>query len=316
MAEAYYNILGAQDNLKFTEAEKSAIGQQLEQTKRRFDVGLIAITDVKESQAQYDIAVAQEISARNQLANYYAALRSIIGEKPKAIKPLINDIPLLPPEPADIDQWVETALKNNLALRAAQFTFEAAQKQVSIDRAGHYPSLDLSIQHTDSTVDGDDQAFSSYSRDSTDTSISLQLTVPIYSGGFTNAKVKQSIASKEQARALRDKAHRQTEQQSRDNYRGVTTAIAEVKAYKQALISTQTAYEATQAGFDVGTRTAVEVLAALREQYRSERDYARARYQYILNLLTIKTGSRHPDQRRCGQGQSVAKTLNSYRVFS
>lgn len=288
VAEAYYNILGAQDNLKFTEAEKSAIGQQLEQTKRRFDVGLIAITDVKESQAQYDIAVAQEISARNQLANYYAALRSIIGEKPEAIKPLISDIPLLPPEPADIDQWVDTALKNNLAQRAAQFTFEAAQKQVNIDRAGHYPSLDLSIQYNDSSIDGDDQAFSSSSRDNTDTSISLQLTVPIYSGGFTNAKVKQSIASKEQARALRDKALRQTEQQCRDNYRGVTTAIAEVKAYKQALISTQTAYEATQAGFDVGTRTAVEVLAALREQYRSERDYARARYQYILNLLRLK----------------------------
>ncbi len=288
VAEAYYNILGAQDNLKFTEAEKTAIGQQLEQTKRRFDVGLIAITDVKESQAQYDIAVAQEISARNQLANYFAALRSIINEKPETINPLIKDIPLLPPKPALIDQWVVTALKNNLALRAAKFNYEAAQKQVSIDRAGHYPSLDLSVEHTDSSLDGDDQAITSYSRDTTGTSISLQLTVPIYSGGYTNAKVNQSIASKEQARALHEKALRQTEQQCRDSYRGVTTAIAEVKAFKQALISTQTAYEATQAGFEVGTRTAVEVLAALREQYRSERDYARARYQYILNLLRLK----------------------------
>ena len=288
VAEAYYNILGAQDNLKFTEAEKTAIGQQLEQTKRRFDVGLIAITDVKESQAQYDIAVAQEISARNQLANYFAALRSIINEKPETINPLIEDIPLLPPKPALIDQWVVTALKNNLALRAAKFNYEAAQKQVSIDRAGHYPSLDLSVEHTDSSLDGDDQAITSYSRDTTGTSISLQLTVPIYSGGYTNAKVNQSIASKEQARALHEKALRQTEQQCRDSYRGVTTAIAEVKAFKQALISTQTAYEATQAGFEVGTRTAVEVLAALREQYRSERDYARARYQYILNLLRLK----------------------------
>lgn len=286
VAEAYYNILGAQDNLKFTEAEKSAIGQQLEQTKRRFDVGLIAITDVKESQAQYDIAVAQEISARNQLANNFAALRSIIGEKPETVDPLINDIPLLPPQPANIEQWVDTALKNNLALKAAKFNFQAAQKQVSINRAGHYPSLDLTVEHTDSSLDGDEVIVNS--RDSTDTSISLQLKVPIYSGGLTHANVKQAIASKEQARALRDKALRQTEQQCRDSYRGVTTAIAEVKAFKQALISTQTAYEATQAGFEVGTRTAVEVLAALREQYRSERDYARARYQYILNLLRLK----------------------------
>lgn len=287
VAEAYYNILGAQDNLKFTEAEKTAIGQQLEQTKRRFDVGLIAITDVKESQAQYDIAVAQEISASNQLANYFAALRSIINEKPETINPLIEDIPLLPPKPALIDQWVVTALKNNLALRAAKFAFEAAQKQVSIDRAGHYPSLDLRVEHTDSSLDGGDD-LAVISRDSTDTSISLQLTVPIYSGGYTNSKVNQSIATREQTRALHEKALRQTEQQCRDSYRGVTTAIAEVKAYKQALISTQTAYEATQAGFEVGTRTAVEVLAALREQYRSERDYARARYQYILNLLRLK----------------------------
>lgn len=288
VAEAYYNILGAQDNLKFTEAEKTAIGQQLEQTKRRFDVGLIAITDVKESQAQYDISVAQEISARNLLANYFAALRSIIGEKPRSINPLIEEIALQPPDPADIGQWVDTALKNNLALKTAQFSFEAAQKQVSINRAGHYPSLDLTVQHTDDSLDGDGVSFTSESRDSTDTSISLQLRVPIYSGGYTNASVKQAIALKEQARALRDKAYRQTEQQCRDSYRGVTTAIAEVKAYKQALISTQTAYEATQAGFEVGTRTAVEVLAALREQYRAERDYARARYQYILNLLRLK----------------------------
>jgi outer membrane protein len=288
VAETYYNILGAQDNLKFTEAEKNAIGQQLKQTKHRFDVGLIDTTDVKESQAKYDIAVAQEISARNLLANTFAAMRSIIGEKIKVISPLTKNIPLLPPEPADIEQWVGTALKNNLALRAAKFTLDAMQKQVSIDRAGHYPSLDLNIQHINSSIEGDGRAFTSQSRDNTGASIRLQLTVPIYSGGFTNAKVKQSIAAKEQARALHDKVRRQTEQQCRDSYRGVTTAIAEVKAFKQALVSTQTAYEATQAGFKVGTRTAVEVLAALREQYRSERDYARARYQYILNLLRLK----------------------------
>lgn len=283
VAEAYFNTLGAEDNLKFAQAEKEAIGQQLEQTQKRFEVGLIAITDVKESQAQYDISVAQAISAENLLATSLEALRSIINIMPEDIAPVTEDLPLNSPEPADIDQWVDTAINNNLALKSAQYNFEAAQKQVSIDRSGHYPSLDLSAQYSDTSTESDTS-----SRDTEDTSLTLQLNIPIYSGGFTSAKTRQSIALKEQARTLRDKARRTAVQLSRDSYLGVTTSIAEVRAFKQALISTQTAYEATQAGFEVGTRTAVEVLAALREQYRAERDYARARYTYILNMLRLK----------------------------
>ncbi len=283
VAEAYFNTLGAEDNLKFALAEKEAIGQQLEQTQKRFEVGLIAITDVKESQAQYDISVAQAISAENLLATSLEVLRSIINIMPENIAPVTEDLPLSSPEPADIDKWVDTAINNNLSLKSAQYNFEAAQKQVSIDRSGHYPSLNLSAQYNDTSTDSDTS-----SRDSEDTSLTLQLNVPIYSGGLTNAKTRQAIALKEQARALRDKAQRTAVQLSRESYLGVTTSIAEVNAFKQALISTQTAYEATQAGFEVGTRTAVEVLAALREQYRAERDYARARYTYIINMLRLK----------------------------
>lgn len=283
VAEAYFNALGAEDNLKFARAEKEAIGQQLEQTQKRFEVGLIAITDVKESQAQYDISVAQAISAENLLATSLEVLRSIINLMPENIAPVVNDLPLQTPDPADINQWVDTAISNNLALKSAQYNFEAAQKQVSIDRSGHYPSLDLSAEYSDTSNDSDISG-----RDTEDTSLTLQLNIPIYSGGSTSANTRQSIALKEQARALRDKAHRTAVQLSRESYLGVTTSIAEVNAFKQALISTQTAYEATQAGFEVGTRTAVEVLAALREQYRAERDYARARYTYILNMLRLK----------------------------
>lgn len=283
VAEAYFNALGAEDNLKFALAEKEAIGQQLEQTQKRFEVGLIAITDVKESQAQYDISVAQAISAENLLATSLEALRSIINLMPEDIAPVTDNLPLQSPEPADIDQWVETAINNNLALKSAQYNFEAAQQQVSIDRSGHYPSLDLSAQYSDTSNNSDISG-----RDTEDTSLTLQLNIPIYSGGSTSANTRQSIALKEQARALRDKARRTAVQLSRESYLGVTTSIAEVNAFKQALISTQTAYEATQAGFEVGTRTAVEVLAALREQYRAERDYARARYTYIVNMLRLK----------------------------
>ena len=284
VAQAYYDVLAARDNLAFAQAEKNAIGEQLEQTKRRFDVGLIAITDVKESQAQYDLSVAQEIQAENQLATSTETLRSIIGEMPETVTPLAEEIPLLIPEPVDISRWVETAKQNNLNLKTAQYAFDVASKQVSINRAGHYPSLGLTLSHDDTTTDVDNNP----SVDNEDTTITLNLSVPIYSGGLTSARTREAVAQKERARALREKAMRNTVQLSRESYLGVTTTIAQVKAFKQALISTQTAYEATQAGFEVGTRTAVEVLSVLREQYRAERDYAQARYNYILNLLRLK----------------------------
>ena len=284
VAEAYFNVLGAQDNLKFARAEKKAIGQQLEQTQKRFDVGLIAITDVKESQARYDVSVADEIEAENLLETSRESLRSIIGMMPEDINVLAENMPLLKPNPANISEWTETAKQNNPQLQAAKYTFQAAQKQVTIDQSEHYPSLGLVAQHNYTSPDGGSSVIS----DTTDTSITLQLNIPIYSGGLTSAKKRQSIANKEKARALHNKALRQATKNTRDSYLGVNTSIAQVKAFKQALISTQTAHEATQAGFEVGTRTSIDVLSSLREQYRAERDYARARYTYILNLLKLK----------------------------
>ena len=284
VANAYYNVLGAGDNLAFAKAEKEAIGEQLEQTQRRFDVGLIAITDVKESQAQYDVANAQEIEAENLLSTTRETLRSIIGVMPDSLNMLSESFPLLVPEPANIDQWVETAKQNNLSLKVAKYDFDVARKEVSINRSGHYPSLNLTLTHDDISTDFD----SPPTIDGEDTVLTLNLSVPIYSGGLTSARTKTAISQQERARALKEKALRDTVKLGRDSYLGVTTSIAQVKAFKQALISTQTAYEATQAGLEVGTRTAVEVLSVLRNQYLAERDYARSRYEYILNILRLK----------------------------
>lgn len=284
VAEAYYGVLAADDNLAFARAEKKAIGQQLKQTKSRFEVGLIAITDVKESQAQYDLSIASEIQANNLLLSNRETLRSIIGELPASLNVLAKKIPLIIPEPASIDQWVETAKKNNIALKSAKYSFDIANKQISIERSGHYPSLNLSLKHGDvnqNLVNNTDV-------DSVDTTISLNLSIPLYSGGLTSARTREAVLQKERSRALREKALRDTIKLSRDGYLGVTTAISQVNAFKQALISTQSAYEATQAGFEVGTRTSVEVLSVLREQYRAERDYAKARYDYLLNILKLK----------------------------
>ncbi len=284
LATAYFNVLGAEDSLKFAEAEKQAIEKQLEQSKKRFEVGLIAITDVKETQARFDTSVAQAIDAQNILSSTLEALGVILGSYNISISPMNDAIDLTPPEPADIKQWTKKALQNNLALKAAQFNFQAASNQVQANQAEHYPFLELNALHQNSS--SDDGTFGGF--DSTDTSLTLQLTVPIYTGGATNSRVKQSIFLKEQARAIKERARRQTEQQTRDAYLGVTSTIAQVKALKQALLSNQAAHQATQAGFEVGTRTAIDVLSTLREVYRAERDYARARYNYVINTLRLK----------------------------
>ena len=283
-AQAYYNVLAAQDNLKFATAEKESIGKQLEQNQQRLNVGLIAITDVKESQAQYDLSVAQWITAENALANARESLRSLIGMAVDDLLPLANDMVLATPQPENIDEWVKTALQNNLSLKASQLSLEVAQKQVGIQRAGHYPSVSLIARRNDATTDG----LVSGDNEIRDDSVIVNLNVPIYSGGLTSSKTREAVALKEQARVLRDQSIRETEQLSRTSYLGVTASIARVAAFKQALVSTQAAYEATQAGYEVGTRTAIDMLLVLREQYRAERDYAQARYDYILNFLRLK----------------------------
>ena len=277
-------MLAAGDNLAFARAEKKAIGEQLEQTKSRFEVGLIAITDVKESQAQYDLSVASEIQADNLLSTSQETLRSIMGKMSNPLRGLSRNIPLLIPEPANINQWVSKSKKNNLTLKSARYAFEIANKHISLGRSGHYPTLNLNLTHDNISRDVDNNL----DTDSEDTTITLNLSIPIYSGGLTSAKTQEAILLLERSRALREKALRNTVKLSRESYLGVTTSIAQVKAFKQALISTQSAHEATQAGFEVGTRTAVDVLSVLREQYRAERDYARARYDYILNILRLK----------------------------
>jgi len=284
ISQAYFDVLAAQDNIKFTQSEKKAIEQQLKQAQQRFNAGLNAITDVKEAQAHFDIAVANEISAQNQLAISLETLQTQTGEIKTSLKSLSHDIPLLNPEPNNMGEWVLTASKNNPALKAAQYALQTTQKEIDISRAGHYPSLGLSAQRSFSSPNNS----SFVVRDSIDTSITLNLNVPIYSGGNTSAKKRQAIANKNKQQALLNKVSRQTTQQCRNSFLGMHSSIARVRALQRALESTQVAYQATQTGFDAGIRTSVEVLTALREQYRAERDYAQARYDYIMQLLGLK----------------------------
>ena len=289
VAEAYFGVLAAEDNLRFATAEKEAIARQLEQSQKRFEVGLIAITDVKESQASYDAAVAAEINARNQVDIAREALSVITKRYIDRLAPLSDELPLVTPQPDNIQAWVEQALAQNLDFLAAQFAAKAAGYEVKKARAGHYPYLDLVASYSYSDLNyNDNGTLFSGDREKTDTNLGVQLTFPLYTGGAVSAKTSKAAASYSQALENLEFVRRQTVQAARSSYLNVKAGISQVQAFRRALESTRTAAEATQAGFEVGTRTAVDVLLSLRSTFQADRDYAKARYNYILDYLRLK----------------------------
>lgn len=284
VATAYFDVLAAQDNLAFALAEKKAIGQQLEQSQQRFDVGLVAVTDVQETQARYDSAVAQEIDAERRLASAHEAIREITAQPHGGLIPLQADIPLITPEPQDIQQWADTALQQNLLISAAQSGAEIAFEEIERQRAGHYPSVDIVGSRTFAESGGGRFGGSETLGDT----LSLQLNVPLYQGGLINSRTREAHARHSQALATLEQQQRSVLRQTRDTYLSVAANISRVQALKQAVTSNHTALESTRAGLEVGTRTEVDVLDAQRELFRTERDHARARYDYILQTLRLK----------------------------
>ncbi len=287
VSQRYFEVLGAIDNLDFANAEKKAIEEQLNQTKQRFEVGLTAITDVHEAQARYDQSVAQTIAAENLLAISRENLREITGQLPQNIARLSAKTPLVRPDPENIEQWMEIANKQSLSLIAAEKAMQIAREQINLNRAGHYPTLDLVASQTYSSSDGG--AFIGFTgRDQEETRIGLQLNLPIYQGGLVNSRTSQAAYQYNQAKELYERQRRRTENQTRSAYLNVLANISQVQAYEQALKSSRTALEATEAGYEVGTRTAVDVLNSRREVFRAERDYAKSRYTYILETLSLR----------------------------
>lgn len=295
-SEAYFNVLAAQDGSQLAQSELESIGKQLEQTKQRFNVGLIAITDVHEAQARYDQAQANMISAQNTLDNSNESLRQITGSYYDKISRLKTTLPLTSPEPARADDWVKVAQENNLSLQAQRLAVEVAREEVKRQRAGHYPTLDLSARYSDTDSDGDSTDLTTNTNSAFDnseetTSVGLTLSVPIFSGFRTNASTDQASANFVVAAQDMEKQNRQTVRDARSAYLGLQAAISSVKALTQAEISAQSALEATQAGFEVGTRTIVDVLQATSNLYQAKRNLWRARYDYALNVLRLKAAA-------------------------
>ena len=285
-ADGYFNVLNARDALEFARAEKRAIERQLEQARQRFEVGLISITDIHEAQARYDLAVAQEIAAENQLTTALEVLRELTGIYPQMLNALRDPAPLQMPEPADMEHWVSTALASNPLIAAAEFATEAARDEISRQRAGHFPTLNAVGTYVNSSDNG--SRFGSGGLDAEDTILSLEFNLPIFEGGLVQSRVRESQARYRQAQELLEQQRRAVVRQTRDAYLGVEAAISRVKALNAALVSNESALEATELGYEVGTRTSVDVLDAQRELYRAKRDLATSRYQYVLNLLSLQ----------------------------
>jgi outer membrane protein len=298
LSERYFALLGAADNLDFAGAELRALRRQLEETRQRFEVGLIAITDVEEAQAGYDLSVAQEIEAQNLLDDAREALHEVIGEDPGAIAKLREQIPLLSPEPADIAAWADQALVQNLRVAAASAAVDTAREEIDRQAAGHFPTLDLVGSHGFDTTDG---RFSNVVVDQTGrtgsggfgdefdgTSIGLELAVPIFSGGAVVSQTREAAERHQQAIEQREQARRESYRRTRVAFLGVVSGISRIKALKQAVQSSIVSVSSTKAGLEVGTRTAVDVVVTEQALFRTRRDYARARYNYLLDTLRLK----------------------------
>ena len=286
VAETYFGILAAGDNVEFAYAERTAIGRQLEQAQKRFEVGLIAITDVHEAQARFDNAEAQAILAENILENAFQSLVVITADSSiNKLAPLGEDLKLSFPDPIEVTSWVALALSNNLELIAAQQNLNAARYERDKNSRSGYPTLDLTASYADNDVDGDEIRGDFQQEDLT---VGIELQVPLYTGGRIGSEQAQAQSSFRSAQNSLLLQSRLASQQSRTAFLDVVSGISQVKALKQAFQSSNIALEATQAGFEVGTRTSVDVLISLRETFRTRRDYAGSRYEYLLNKLRLK----------------------------
>ena len=282
VAERYFGVLEAEDELGFAQATLEAFEQQLAQSRQRFEVGLIAITDVEEAKAGFDLSRAQLIAAQNALDIAREALREMTGAYQERLAPL-RETHLVMPEPADIDQWTAIALEQNLRLLAAKHDTETARREIERIRAGHSPTLDAtgSFGLNDSESGGP-------LRETRRADIGLRLSLPLYSGGSILSRTRESRHRHQRSLELLELERRRAQRETRDAYLGVDSGISRVQALEQAVRSSLTAAEAIEAGFQVGTRTSVDVLDAQRELFRARRDLSEARYRYVLDVLRLK----------------------------
>lgn len=286
VTKAYFDVLTAKDNYEFQGAEKRAIERQLEQTKQRFAVGLTAITDVHEAQAQYDLASASEILAENTLANSYEALREITGIDHKALNVLdTNRFSAVTPAPSSSSDWLKIAETNSVDLMTQRIGKDIAQETISLYKAGHMPSLSLNAGYSKGL---EQKLGNSNEPDFDNMSAGINLSIPIFEGFKVSSQVKEAQFQYVEASEKLEQTYRSVVKNVRNNYNNVGASISSIRAYEQSVISSESALKATQAGFEVGTRTIVDVLNRTRDLYDSKRKLSDARYSYINSIVALK----------------------------
>jgi outer membrane protein len=283
VARVYFDVLQAQDNIAFINAQKAAIAEQLASAKRNFEVGTATITDTHEAQARYDIAVAQEIAEQNTLNIRVRSLEKLIGKPAGALDTLIESA-LLKTESGTIDEWAQRAAESNLQAEIQRIAKTIADQEVERNRAGHYPTLDAVASYS---IDNN-QSFGTVQIDTRTGIVGLELNLPIYQGGLTSSLVREAVANQERARQELEESVREASLRTRDAWLTVNSTAARVQALEQALTSSRSQLESTKLGLEVGVRTNLDVLDAEQQVLSAQRELAAARYNHLQSRLLLK----------------------------
>ena len=293
VSQAYFDVLLAQDTVAFAQDQLKAIGQQLEQAKRNFEVGTATIVDTKEAQSRFDLTRAFEIQAKNDVELRKRQLELLIGQPAPGLSPLGKSFKPEPPNPNNLEKWVGLAAEGNLQVKVAERSYTFATQEVERTRAGHLPTLDAYASYSDAASGQPTTAVSGgfVGNDTNTTVVGLQLAIPIYQGGAVSSRVREAIANQEKARQDLENARRTGELTARQTFLSVTSGAAQIQALEAALVSSESSLASTQLGQEVGVRTQVDVLNATQQVSQTRRDLAQARYAYILALLRLKAAA-------------------------
>jgi outer membrane protein len=285
VSQAYFDVIYANENLKAVRANKSAIGQQLESAKKNFEVGTATITDSHEAQARFDLAMAQEIAAESDLEVKERTLQAIIGQEPSPLAPPRKDAQLSPPQPNDMKQWVAAAEKDSITVQVQQANADIASREIDKQRAGHYPTVDLVANM------GSAKSFGSTSIGLLDTdyqNVGIQVSIPIFLGGQVVSKQREAAANSTAAQSNLEAARRNAALFARQYYLGVVNGLAQVRALKAALVSSQSSLDSNKLGYEVGVRINIDVLNAENQVYVTRRDLAKATLDTLMAQLKLK----------------------------
>ena len=293
VAQRYFDVLGAQDDVEAQEVALTSVTRQLEQAEARFEIGLIAVTDVEEARASHDTTAAAVIANKRTLASTLELLREITGDLFDFLARPIEPFELINPDPLSEDRWVDMALQQNLSLVSSRLAADIARDNIGIARGGHYPTLDLVGSYGHLNTNGvdtfpDGSPAGGQTVDQNQRSIGIQLTFPLYSGGMVSSQVRQATYQHRAAKERLERVARQTEHDARDAYLGVMSEISRVKALRRAAESNMTSLKATESGYEAGTRTAVDVLQSRQQWVQAQTDYAHSRYDYMINVIKLQ----------------------------